>query len=198
LATFGCETKVHGAAFTDMLRSFNARGVIYGHFLSPMSEDAIISGFSAEHHPDRGGGSLLLTKRNGQWIPVQYKSGVITRSCQKIPLSTKRKILVCEDEHAGMGFHSHFVYNVDPGAPGDLREHKLVSTLSVNSSCAKRSQRISSVRFSPVSGQLTVTILTTRWYRSSVPCAVDPGPEKRPPREQVFRFRLQGNEFVKE
>ncbi len=66
-----CSTGDLGAGFRDIVDNhFTAVAVIYGHFLSSSSEDAVVSGSSAETHPSLWGGTLLLTRRNGHWTPV--------------------------------------------------------------------------------------------------------------------------------
>ena len=47
-----CSTRNLGPAFSDIVDAeFHPEGVIYGHFLSADSEDAVVSGWSAETHP---------------------------------------------------------------------------------------------------------------------------------------------------
>ena len=53
--------------------AWRADGVLFGHFLSASSKDAIVSGSGAESHPYLWGGTLLLTKTRGVWKPVWYK-----------------------------------------------------------------------------------------------------------------------------
>jgi hypothetical protein len=96
--------------------------VIYGHFLSPSSDDAALAGWGGETHPAFWGGTLLLTKRNGEWQPVWYLHAIITRYCQKLTASTGRDILLCEEEDGGMGHSYHILYVVDftsPKSPWD-------------------------------------------------------------------------------
>lgn len=196
-AVWRCTARLRGPAFADIVDdNLEAKGVVRGHFLSPESEDAIVSGSSAETHPARYGGTLLLTKRDGKWAPVAYKSAVITRSCEKIRHLTGREILLCEDEHAGMGFHSHFLYTVDPRAMGGLGEQQILRTQSFGSPCMKRQQTVASVRYEQKTRLLAVTVLTPRWDRSHGLCASDPGPAKRPPRVQVKKFRLGDGGFT--
>lgn len=91
--------------------------VIYGHFLGPSSDDAALAGWDGETHPEFWGGTLLLTKRNGEWQPVWYKHAIITRYCQRVKASTGRDVLLCEEEDGGMGHSYHILYIVDFTAP---------------------------------------------------------------------------------
>jgi hypothetical protein len=96
--------------------------VTYGHFLAPSSDDAALSGWAGETHPEFSGGTLLLTKKNGEWQPVWYKHAVITRYCQKFRAATGRDILFCEEEDGGMGHSYHILFKVDftmPESPWD-------------------------------------------------------------------------------
>jgi len=92
---------------------WEADGVIFGHFLSPTSQDAAINGFGGEGHPELYGGTLLLTKQAEAWKPVWYKAGVITRHCRRVSLATGRQILFCEETDGGMGQSIHGLYSVD-------------------------------------------------------------------------------------
>lgn len=92
---------------------WQAGGVIFGHFLSPASEDAAIDCFGCEGHPSLFGGTLLLTKKLGEWKPVWYKAGIITRHCRRVSLSNGRQILFCEETDGGMGHNIHGLYTVE-------------------------------------------------------------------------------------
>lgn len=92
---------------------WEADGVLFGHFLSPTSEDAVIPCVDCETHPALWGGSLLLTKQHGGWEPVWYRAGVVTRHCRKVSLETGRQILFCEEPDGGMGHSLHGLYLVD-------------------------------------------------------------------------------------
>jgi len=96
---------------------WEADGVIFGHFLSPTSEDAAINCFGCESHPSLFGGTLLLTKKAGDWIAVWYMSGIITRHCRRVSLATGRQILFCEATDGGMGHSFHMLYTVDFTTP---------------------------------------------------------------------------------
>jgi hypothetical protein len=92
---------------------WEADGVIFGHFLSPTSEDAAVNCFACDGHAELYGGTLLLTKKSGEWEPVWYKAGIITRHCRRVSLATGRQILFCEETDGGMGHDIHGVYIVD-------------------------------------------------------------------------------------
>jgi hypothetical protein len=93
--------------------SWEADGILFGHFLSPTSEDVAINCFACEGHPNLWGGTLLLTRKSDRWKPVWYKPGVITRHCRRVSLSTGRQILFCEETDGGMGHSIHGLYTVD-------------------------------------------------------------------------------------
>ncbi|MEX2260464.1 MAG: hypothetical protein WD696_00855 [Bryobacteraceae bacterium] len=96
---------------------WKADGILFGHFLSPTSEDVAINCFACEGHPSLWGGTLLLTKKSGEWQPVWYKAGVVTRHCRRVSLATGRQILFCEETDGGMGHSIHGLYIVDFKTP---------------------------------------------------------------------------------
>ena len=115
-----CSTGDLGAEFSDIVDNrFYPVAVMYGKFLGSGSEDAVVSGWSAETRPSLWGGTLLLSTRNGHWTPVWYKSAIITHSCQKVTTPGSREMLVCEDRDRGMGHKLHYVYAVDLLKPVD-------------------------------------------------------------------------------
>lgn len=193
-----CKVRMSGPALEGLTGSeFRPEGVMYGRFLSPTSEDAIVSGSSAETHPLRWGGTLLLTRKDGRWIPLSYNSGVITHSCAKLGLPRGRDVLLCEDEDGGMGHRLHFLYLIDFANPQALQEARLVTADSVTGSCVDRRQRIERVDWHPENRVLSVTLATPVWMRDADnPCAVDPGPAPRPPETQVFHFKATAAGFL--
>lgn len=194
-----CRTRRLGPAFADIVDdTFHPNGVIYGHFLNRDSDDAAVSGWSAETHPLLWGGTLLLTRHGGAWTPVWYRSAVITDSCRKLALPSGREILLCEDEDGGMGHTYHYLYSVDFTAPAGISESPLVSADSFENSCTIRRQQITRVEWAQGSRRLAVTVSTPEWRRLSPGvCAGDPEPMKRPPLTSTDVFELNDSGFRK-
>lgn len=186
-----------GQSFTDLTyNAFHPKGVIYGHFVTPQSEDAAVSGWSAEGHPALWGGTLLLTKRNGAWHPVWYKSSAITRSCRKLPTRTGREILLCEEEDAGMGAQVHYLYSLDLTKPVDLRDALLVTAQSFDDGCTVHKQVIQHVAWIPEGRRLAVTLATPEWrYISAAECAGNWRRKKRPASVSIIDFELANSRF---
>jgi hypothetical protein len=178
-----CSTRKLGSGFSDIVDSrFQPEGVIYGHFLSATSEDAAVSGWSAETHPYLWSGTLLLTKSKGTWKPLWYRSAVLTHSCGKAAMPSGREVLFCEAEDAGMGHVFHYVFSVDLTAPVIWQKSLLAIADSYGSSCVIRSQEVEHVTWDDTSFRLSIEIRTPQWRRTSTDvCAGDPGPAKRPP-----------------
>jgi hypothetical protein len=66
-----------GTAFAGA-QEMTFEGVIYGHFLAPGSEDAIVGAAGCEPRAAGYGGSYLLTRKDGRWRIDWYKPGIIT------------------------------------------------------------------------------------------------------------------------
>jgi hypothetical protein len=156
-----CATKRAGGAFSDIIDNhFHPETVIYGHFLRSDSEDAVVDGWSAETHPARWGGTLLLTKQSGQWVPLWYKSALIVHSCVKMHTPSGRELLLCEDEAPGTGHQLHYLYAVDLKEPAD---HLLTSAESYNDGCTTQHQTLGPVRWISGKTRFSVTVRTTQW-----------------------------------
>ncbi len=77
--------------------------VTRGHFLSPASDDAVLSTMGCEPHSENFGGTILLTRKADRWNMLWYKRGVQTSKCHKVELRNAREILVCIGEYGGQG-----------------------------------------------------------------------------------------------
>lgn len=159
-----CETKPLGSAFSDIVDSqFHPQGVIFGHFLSSDSEDGAVNGWSVETHPYHWGGTLLLTHSGGKWRPVWYKSGLITRSCEKAERPDGREILVCEWEDGGMGHRFHAL-NVIDLQRASAATPPLVSADSFDSDfCSMQQQTVDAVRWGTDRRSFSTNVRTTEW-----------------------------------
>jgi hypothetical protein len=101
-------TSFHGE---DMDRTLQR--VTRGHFLSPKSDDVVLSIGGCEAHDTNFGGSILLTRRSGHWTMLWYKAGVHTGQCHKVPLADGREILACTGEDGSQGFYLRTLYVED-------------------------------------------------------------------------------------
>jgi hypothetical protein len=176
-----CSTRELGKDFANITdHTFHPRGVIFGHFLGPDTEDAAVSGWSAETHPYLGGGTLLLSRRDNRWIPVWYRSAVIIDACEKIELPNRREILLCEDEDSGMGHALHYLYTVDLEHPSDLRHSPLAIANSYKDDCVQQSQVLKGIRWSEDRHELYLELETTEWKRVSTEAYCANYPTSRP------------------
>lgn len=163
-----CSTRKLGDAFAEIVdRMFGPKRIIFGHFLGPASDDAAISGSGAETHPNLWGGTLLLTKRNGSWVPVWYRSAMITDSCEKELLRDRREILLCEVEDGGMGHYLHYLYTADFKHPADSRRNLIAEAESFEDSCFKQTQVFRTIRWIEPGIKFLVEIDTTVFQRMS-------------------------------
>jgi hypothetical protein len=192
-----CSTRKLGSKFADIVDSaFQPEGVIYGHFLSPTSDDAVVSGWSAETHPYLWNGTLLLTKENGRWKPLWYRSGVLTHSCGKAAMPIAREVLFCEAEDAAMGHVFHYVFWVDLTAPVIWQKSLLAVADSYRSSCVVHSQEVERVAWEASHRRLGIEIRTPEWRQISTDvCAGDPAATKRPPLTLTRDFALTNRGF---
>jgi hypothetical protein len=139
---------------------WEADGVIFGHFLSPTSDDAAVNCFACEGHAGLYGGTLLLTRKSGAWEPVWYKPGIITRHCRRVRLATGRQILFCEETDGGMGHRLHGLYFVDFIRPEFAWDSVILMANSYASvwNGGVQTQSIDRVSFEKEKGELLVRI----------------------------------------
>lgn len=174
---------------------WEADGVVFGRFLSPTSEDAAVSCYACSTHPSLYGGTLLLTKRAGQWEPVWYKDGVITRHCRRITLASGRQILICEETDGGMGHSVHGLYVVDFTKPKFAWDSKVLMADKFGGPMYGGVQRqfIDRVLFEQISGKkLLIRVQVRHGYLALPPDYPDkPLPVPRLSRHEI-RYQLDG------
>src|SRR5271154_242010 len=93
--------------------------VTQGHFLSPTSDDGVLSMQGCESHAENFGGTILLTHGFQGWAMKWYRAGVETSECHRVRLQAGREILVClgETGTAGSLLAELYVEDLlDPGA----------------------------------------------------------------------------------
>ena len=191
-AELHCSVRSLGSAFSDIVdATFQPQGVILGHFLGPQSDDAVISGWSRETHPERWGGTLLLTRRGGKWVPLWYKSALITHSCQKVLLPDGREILLCEDEDGGMGHQFHYLYSVDLERPAELKDSLLAEAESFSDGCQVQRQEMEPTRWTQSNKSLFVVVRTSEFQRvSTEPTCYGFPNRKQPPAVLTMQFAV--------
>ncbi|MGD1070340.1 MAG: hypothetical protein ABSB15_09380 [Bryobacteraceae bacterium] len=91
------------------------KAVFSGHFVSPSSEDALVSGSGCASHGDDFGGSFLLTKQGPSWHKVRYIAGLIAFDCHKLTGSDGRDRLICGRADSFQGDEYSNVCIHDPG-----------------------------------------------------------------------------------
>jgi hypothetical protein len=91
------------------------RQVVSGHFVSPSSEDVLVSGSGCESHADDFGGSFLVTKHGLSWHKVRYVAGLIAFVCHKLTGSDGRDRLICGQSDTWQGDQGSSVCLHDPG-----------------------------------------------------------------------------------
>jgi len=187
-----CAARSRGPAFSDITDArFHPQGVVFGHFLGPKSEDADVSGFSSEGHPSRWGGTLLLSRRDGKWVPQWYKSALITHSCQKVTLPDGREILLCEDEDGGMGHELHYLYSVDLAHPAEFKDSVLAKAESIDDGCQVQLQGLDRVRWTEGEKSFSVNVRTLAFHSlATEPTCLGFPIRKRPPAILTMRFAV--------
>ena len=189
-----CTTRRLGSEFSDIVdRTFHPRSIIFGHFLAPESNDATVSGWSAETHPYRWGGTLLLSRRLGAWVPIWYRSGLIADSCEKVVLPDRREVLLCEDEDSGMGHALHYLYVVDLEHPSDLEHSLLVKADTFKDDCVDQKQLLKDFRWAPERGGFSVEVATPEWQQVSTSPYCTSYPKRPPPAVRlIFSVTAEG------
>src|ERR1039458_3216747 len=92
----GCE--VCPAGMASSAAGWDVRAILTGHFLSPSSEDTLVSGFGCEPHANGLSGSFLFTRTGASWRRVRYVAGMNAFDCRKLRGSDGRDRLVCGGE----------------------------------------------------------------------------------------------------
>ena len=109
----GCEVCPEGTA--SPVGPWELRSITFGHFLSPASDDVLISGFECESHAEGYSGSFLFTRDQSSWKKVRYEEGVKAWDCRKLAGSDGRDRLVCAAQDVHQGYEDAFLYVLDPG-----------------------------------------------------------------------------------
>jgi hypothetical protein len=86
--------------------------VTLGHFTSPISETLLLSGVGCEPHSLSSGGTFVFVLELDRPRLLDYREGLITEDCQKLPLRDHRDFLVCADRWGAQGYEASYLYGV--------------------------------------------------------------------------------------
>ena len=196
----GCDTSAPEPGDDHWRPPDYVNGVLFGHFLSSDSQDVILSSSRYEGHPLQWGGTMLMTRENGLWKPIWYRSGIITRHCMKLATFSGQEILVCDLGTAELGHTRHALYSIELRSDNPVQE-LLLATDTYDQVSEKQTQTMDSVQL--VSATNAV-ILRVHLHHERRVCnkewsecgendyaAADP-----PPGEYSLEFALQGSRLV--
>ena len=103
----------------DTLDEWVLARVMRGHFLSSESDDAALRMLWCEPHSLGFGGTILLSRKAGEWTMLWYRAATDTGKCHKVNLGSGRQILVCLGEDGGQGYIFQTLSVEDLTSPAD-------------------------------------------------------------------------------
>jgi len=162
--------------------------ITFGHFLSPSSDDALISGRGCEPHVENYSGSFLFSRNSSTWKKVRYEAGLQAWTCKKLAAADGRGRLVCAATDQHQGVQDAFLYLLDPGLDpksidplrGDPRGTLFFDVMTnLGAFCvgpnvdAAQQETITRVAFQPLAGPNSVRIVVdARAGKAVVPKSV--------------------------
>lgn len=111
----GSRCSVCPAEMPQSAETWELRAIIFGHFIAPRSNDALVSGFGCEPHVKLTSGAYLFTKQGAAWRKVRYTAGEEADDCKKITGADGRDRLICEAAGMHQGAADEFVYWIESG-----------------------------------------------------------------------------------
>ena len=164
-------------------QTWDLRTITFGHFLSPTSEDALVSGSGCEPHSNGMSGAYLFTRERSSWRKVWYGAGENASDCKKLTRSDGRDVLICEGQDMHQGVGDSFLYLLDPGQdPSRRADNTLDIFLGLDDSLGSCTQlpdgtvvagAIESVALSPASAPNTMRItVTARLGKAAIPARI--------------------------
>jgi hypothetical protein len=195
----GCQSQDAEPGNSTWRPPLGVNGLLYGHFLSPTSDDVILSGNRLETHPLNWGGTLLMTKQEGAWKPVWYRGGIITRHCMTVATSSGRQILVCESGLGGMGHTAHVLYSIDLRPDRPVQEALIVTDSYVWPEQQTQSVKEVKVLSMPNGTRLQVRVSHARYecHKERLECGDEDFVAAEPaPGDYTLDFELQDSRFV--
>ncbi len=150
-ADHGCDKCPPGTEFPKS--RLDLEGVIYGHFLSPSSNDAAVGFFGCESHASGLGGTALLSREGNGWRLISIRPGVIADDCKKLRAPDGRDVLICFGGDLHFGISDQFLYLADFQSGGE--SETLGGTFFRVNDSASSCESILMPQKGPVSGAIT-------------------------------------------
>ena len=116
----GCHSCPPGTEFPN--DQLNLKGVVYGHFLGPTSDDAAVGFFGCESHASGLGGTLLLSRQNNAWKLVSIRPATIVNDCKKLKTHDGHDVLICFGQDGHQGVIDEYLYLLDFERPWDPQQ----------------------------------------------------------------------------
>src|SRR5271156_3858149 len=119
----GCDTCPPDTTFASLVGGTltgDVMAIPLGHFLTPSSRDALVSGRGCEPQTAGTTDSFLLSKEGQSWRRIRNTSGMNAWDCKKLAGSDGRDRLVCGWKAENQGDAASYLSLYDPG--GDQAE----------------------------------------------------------------------------
>jgi hypothetical protein len=109
----GCAECPPGTAFRgEKGMDWELKQVTLGHFTSPISNTLLLSGSGCEPHSLSFGGTYVFALGLDKPSLLDYREGLITEDCHKLPRRDGRDFLVCQDRWGAQGYEASYLYAV--------------------------------------------------------------------------------------
>jgi hypothetical protein len=117
-ADAGCNACPADTTFGSLIggsQTWDVMAITLGHFLTPSSQDALVSGRGCEPQVAGTTDSFLLTKEGQSWRRIRNTSGMNAWDCKKLVASDGRERLVCGARYQIHGHAASYIFLLDPG-----------------------------------------------------------------------------------
>jgi hypothetical protein len=114
----GCDVCPPDTSFGPLvggMQTWRVKAITFGHFLTPSSQDALVSGEGCEPQTAGTTDSFLLSKEGSYWRRIRNAAGLNAWDCKKLAGSDGRDRLVCGSKAENQGDAASYLSLLDPG-----------------------------------------------------------------------------------